>query len=364
MELSRGRINSAMKIVLYGAEGIGKSTFAAQFPNPVFIDTEGSTKFMDVARTPTPSSWTMLLGQVDYFLQNPTACGTLVLDTADWAEQLCITHVCAQAQKTGIEDFGYGKGYTYILEAFGKLLNKLEELVGRGVHIVLNAHAKMRKFEQPDEMGAYDRWELKLSKQVAPMVKEWADMVLFASYKTIVVNVDGQGAQKGKNKAQGGQRVMHTAHHPCWDAKNRFGLPEELPFDFAGVAHLFYQQQMAPPPVQAPVLAPPPVPEVAPVQATVQTQTEPKELPNTAFTPDPKKGSNPWMDGIPQALLDLMQADNITEEEIRRVVFAKGHRPYDMRIKNYDDDFVNGWVIPCWRQMCEVIEADPNRLPF
>ena len=63
-------------------------------------------------------------------------------------------------------------------------------------------------------------------------------MVLFANYKTFVVNVDGQGAQKGKNKAQGGKRVMYTAHHCCWDAKNRYGLPEELPFEYAGIRHI------------------------------------------------------------------------------------------------------------------------------
>lgn len=45
----------------------------------------------------------------------------------------------------------------------------------------------MRKFEQPDEIGSYDRWEMKLTKNVAPLVKEWADMVLFANYKTFVV---------------------------------------------------------------------------------------------------------------------------------------------------------------------------------
>mgnify|MGYP000611029209 CR=1 FL=1 len=108
--------------------------------------------------------------------------------------------------------------------------------MGLGIHVVMTAHAKMRKFEQPDELGAYDRWEMKLTKQTAPMVKEWADMVLFANYKTFVVNVDGQGAQKGKNKAQGGRRVMFTTHHPCWDAKNRYGLPEELPFDYGEIA--------------------------------------------------------------------------------------------------------------------------------
>ena len=68
------------------------------------------------------------------------------------------------------------------LETLDKPLNTLNELVERGVNVVVTAHAKMRKFEQPDELGAYDRWEMKLTKQTAPMVKEWADMVLFCNY--------------------------------------------------------------------------------------------------------------------------------------------------------------------------------------
>jgi hypothetical protein len=150
---------------VYGPEGIGKSTFAAQFPDPLFIDTEGSTKNMDVARLPKPSSWTMLKEQIIWVRANPGLCQTLVIDTADWAEQLCMDSICTTADKAGIEDFGYGKGYVYLAEEFGRLLNTLEDLVEKGINIVITAHAQMRKFEQPDEMGQYDRWELKLQKK-------------------------------------------------------------------------------------------------------------------------------------------------------------------------------------------------------
>ncbi len=237
MQITRGKIEGAQKVVIYGPEGIGKSTFAAQFPNPVFIDVEGSTKHMDVARTPKPSSWTMLLEQVRYFKTNPYECDSLIIDTADWAEELCSNELCASHQKKGIADFGYGNGYVYLAEEFGRFLNLSEDLIERGINVVINAHAWMRKFDQPDEMGSYDRWELKLEKKTAPLLREWADMLLFANYKTYVVNIDGQGAAKGKNKAQGGKRVMYTAHHSCWDAKNRHGLAEEIDFNYAAIAH-------------------------------------------------------------------------------------------------------------------------------
>ena len=110
MNITRGKIQSAKKVVIYGAEGIGKSTFAAQFPDPLFIDTEGSTKELDVARFDKPSSWAMLLSQIDHVIANKP-CKTLVIDTIDWAEALCIESVCAAHGKKGIEDFGYGNGY-------------------------------------------------------------------------------------------------------------------------------------------------------------------------------------------------------------------------------------------------------------
>lgn len=246
MKIISGKISCAKKLVIYGPEGIGKSTFAAQFPEPLFIDTEGSTKELDVARFEKPTSWIMLLEQIRYVKTHPNICKTLVIDTVDWAEAMCVEHVCAKHQKDGLESFGYGNGYVYVKEELGRLLNLLEDIVEAGINVVFTAHAQLKKFEQPDELGSYDRWELKLGKktgsQTAPLLKEYSDMVLFANYKTLVYNVDGKGSQKGKNKAQGGKRVMYTTHHTSWDAKNRYGLAEELPFDYSEIAHIFCDQ--------------------------------------------------------------------------------------------------------------------------
>jgi len=377
MEIIKGKLESAQKIVVYGPEGIGKSTFAAQFPNALFIDTEGSTKHMDVARTPKPSSWTMLMEQVQYVKQNPTSFQTLVIDTADWAEQLCITSVCAKYQKPGIEDFGYGKGYIYLTEEFGRLLNKLEELVEMGINVVITAHAKMRKFEQPDEMGAYDRWELKLQKQTGPLLKEWADMVLFANYKTTVVNVDGQGANKGKNKAQGGKRVMFTTHHPCWDAKNRHNLPLELPFDFQQIVHCLPGMVEAPPVKATTVKEEPKEPatpteppkEESKVDATKMLEAEgfteiiePKQ--QEMNVSDNPNSSNDYQvpDGIPKSLADLMKEKEVTELEIQEVVAKKKYFPKDTPIRNYPPDFIEGVLVQAWPQVFAMIDAE--RVPF
>lgn len=346
MQLIRGKqTQNAYKICLYAPEGIGKTTFASHMPNPVFIDTEGGSGFLDVARTERPTSWAMLMSQVKYFVDHPQELGTLVIDTLDWAEKLCTEQICATKQIKGIEDLPYGKGYVYVAEEFGRMLNLLEDLRLRGVHIFLIAHAMLRKFEQPDEMGSYDKWELKLSKKVAPMVKEFVDALFFANYEVIVVKNDEK-----KNKAQGGRRVMHTSHHPCWDAKNRFGLPEKLPLDFSGIAHLF---QAVPAPAPAPAPAPVAQATNPSTQAPASTPagdplpliTEPDpELPFSGPTPEAPEG-------IPKALWDLMQSHGVAEEEIVAAVAQKGYFPAGMKIRQYPPDFVQGVLIGAWDQV-------------
>lgn len=346
MKITRGKIASAQKVVVYGPEGIGKSTFAARFPEPLFIDTEGSTKNLDVARLDKPTSWTMLKNQIAYVKANPTVCKTLVIDTIDWAEQLCLNDICAAYGKKGIEDFGYGNGYVYEKEEFGRFLNSLEELIERGVNVVLTAHAQLRKFSQPDELGEYDRWELKLGKktssQISPLVKEWADIVLFANYKTVAVQVDKDG---NKFKAQGGERVMHTAHHPCWDAKNRHGLPDVLPFDYGQIAHIFARHT-------APVQPSPPVENT--IEQLIDNESEP--APPVASIPEPSAG-------IPKPLADLMRQNDVSEEDIRLAVSQRGYFPFTMPVAAYPPDFINGVLIGAWEQVYKMILNNKD-LPF
>lgn len=338
MKITRGVKTGPQKVVLYGPEGIGKSTFGSQFPAPLFLDVEAGTWHMDVARfDPAPASWTALLETVREFLrEKPTEFGTLVLDTADWAEQMCVKHVCDKNQKESVESFGYGKGYVYVAEEFGKLLNLLEDVIAAGYNVVILAHAKMRKFEQPDEMGAYDRWEMKLTKNVAPLVKEWADMVLFANYKTMVVTKDG------KAKAQGqGKRVIHTTHHACWDAKNRHGLPDEVPLDYGQIAHCIPACHIFPPPV---------------------TDTPPAETNPEVAAPAEAVWAGP---DVPPALAQLMEQSKVTEQEVRGVIQAAGHFTGDTPWSVLQErGYIDGYILPQWDYFVHTIESDPDRLPF
>ncbi len=358
MNVIKGKLSKPQKVVVYGPEGVGKSTFASKFPEALFIDTEDSTVNMDVARFQKPSSWTMLLQQIDYVKANPKICKTLVIDTADWAERLCSEHICSKANVKGIEDFGYGKGYVYLEEEFGRFLNQLQDIIELGINVVVTAHADIKKIEQPEEIGGYDHWQMKLEKKTMPLLKEWADILLLANYKVYVVNVDNQGAQKGKNKAQGGARVMHTTHSPWWDAKNRHDLPDELSFDYSKIAHIFENapvnqpsqqvittvNQTAPKEVQQSTVTAPPVQQNKPVEP-------PKTTPKVNV-PEPPKND---LKGIPKALADLMKQNNVSVNDIQAVVAQRGYYPGNTPVTNYDPNFINGVLVGAWPQVYQMI---------
>ncbi|MDR3313466.1 MAG: ATP-binding protein [Oscillospiraceae bacterium] len=338
MNITTGKIPGAQKCVIYGPEGIGKSTFAAKFPEPIFIDTEGSTKHLDVRRFECPALWSQLLDMVRYVVEHPLICKTLVIDTADWAEKLCTDHVCATkgGGKGGIEDFGYGKGYTYLAEEFGRLLSLLESVVAKGIHVVMTAHARLRKIEQPDEQGAYDHWEMKLSKSTAPMLKEWCDLLLFCNYKTLVTH-----QQNGANKATGGKRVMYTSHHPAWDAKNRHELRDELPLDFAPLVEIFSA----------------PAPAIDdPLAKLAQRAQDFDEI----ITPDEAPPPDPLA-----LLREQLAAAKVTEAELRGTVGTAGIFSEDVPLAAYPADFVQ-YLLGNWATTLEKINSYKagDDLPF
>lgn len=334
MEIISGKVPKAQKIVLYGVEGIGKSTFASQFPNPLFIDTEDSTLHMDVKRLAKPTSWTMLLQQIDFVKQN-RPCQTLVIDTMDWAEEICKRHLMAANNWKAIDSEGYGRKFVALAKEMGNLLNALSEVIDAGIHVVVTAHAMLRKKEEPDEMGAYDRYELKLEKKTAPLVKEWADMVLFANYKTIIIT-DSKTESK---KAQGGQRVMYTTHRPTWDAKNRVGLPDELPFEYSQIAQAMDAATQTDPPLE--------MPEV------VYSERGEMVEPQSTFEMDQ---SVSFPSAIPQSVTDLMMASQVTTEEIMQVIYVGGFMPNDTPLENVPEDLW-GYLVSNWEAAINLLNT-------
>lgn len=241
LRVIRGKVRKPVRVVLYGVEGIGKTTLASLFPRPIFLDTEGSTFRLDVARAPNPQDeddpqlrdWTHIESALLDLRQDRQGFETVVIDSADWAERLATVHLLGN--KRSIEDFGFGKGYVMLAETIGKLLARCDDLVRAGMNVVFVAHSKVVRVSPPDQTDGYDRYELRLHKQVAPLLKEWADLVLFANYRTHIIE-----GEDGRKKAKGGKdRVLFTERTAAFDAKNRFGLKPEIPMTIEALAPIF-----------------------------------------------------------------------------------------------------------------------------
>lgn len=248
MKIVRGVQRSPLRVVLYGVEGIGKSTLASQFPDAVILDTEDGTGQIDCARV-VCHDFVTLEGAMNDLARDSQGFRTVVVDSADWAERHIVEHMLKKAGKKSIEDFGFGKGYVMLSEQITRLLTLADQLVARGMHVVFVAHAKVQRTSPPDETDGYDRWELKLTKHSAPLLKEWADLVMFANYRTTLIE-----GSDGRMKARGGkERLIYTERCAAWDAKNRFGLPPELPMAIGGLSHLWSQSAAKPVAVEAPL---------------------------------------------------------------------------------------------------------------
>ncbi len=233
-----GRRHSPPRLLMYGTEGIGKSTTAAQAPNPIFIPTEDGLDQIDCASFPLAGKFADVESALQALLREQHDFETVVLDSADWLERLIWDVLCEQYGVSSIEkvDGGYAKGYTHALTYWRKTLNDLNALRNqRGMCVILLAHAKVEKFEDP-EHSAYDRYSPRLHKHATALITEWADAVLFATRKIITKTEDGGfgrdrtiAAGLGKD---GGERVLRTVGSPACVAKNRYDLPPELPLSW------------------------------------------------------------------------------------------------------------------------------------
>lgn len=234
LKIVRGRQAAPAKVVMYGGEGIGKTTLASQFPDPLVLDTEDGTNQLDVARV-VVGDWQTMRTAVAALQVDRQGFSTLVVDSIDWAERLLVEQVCKDNNKDSVEAFPFGKGWVMVAEQMGKFLDSLDGLVAAGMNVVLVGHSTVKRVSPPEMTEGYDRHELKLSKQVSPLVKEWADAVIFLNYRTRVVE-----GTDGRSKAVGGkERFMFAERCAAFDAKNRYGLPAEMPMGIAALAPMF-----------------------------------------------------------------------------------------------------------------------------
>lgn len=233
MKINKGKVPRARRVLIYGENGIGKSTLAAQFPKPIFLNLEDGIGDLDCDSTGVIRSvsefyqWLMHLVETDY--------ETIVVDTADWLEKLIFAEVAAEANKKTIDDIGYGKGYQSVELKWKSLFDGFAFLWGQNRHIVFTCHEMIEKFVNP-EGDSYNYWRPSLHVKGSGCVTEWCDEVLFLRYRTnTITKEEGFGAKRAV--AIGGkERFMCCTKSAAHEAKNRLGMPDELPPTFEAIA--------------------------------------------------------------------------------------------------------------------------------
>jgi len=256
--VSRTRRQMPMRILLHGVHGVGKTTFAAHAPAPIFLCPEDGIpqSLGDVAHFTAPENgwtWQDVLDSVRALSTSDHEYKTLVLDTLDWLEPLLWKHVCESAKVASIEEVGggYGKGYTAATDGWRVLLAAIERARSlKGMNVVLLAHSMIKAFKDPTS-ESYDRFELKIHKQASGLWQEWVDAVLFARYEDVVTK---DARTKRIRGVSTGARVVYTNHHAAYDAKNRYDLPEELPLSWDEFAEAVQARSPADPRALAAVL--------------------------------------------------------------------------------------------------------------
>lgn len=236
--VTRGRIARPRRIMLYGTRGIGKSTFAASAESPIFIPTEDGLSDIDTDRFPLATDYRAVIDAIGELYTQAHEYKTVVIDSMDWLEQLIHAETCRVHKKKTLEDFGFNKGYKLAIEPLRRVLSGLDALrAERGMTVILVAHTEIRKHEDP-ETSPYDRNEPRLHKYASALVQEWCDEVLFATHKVTAVKVDESFGRSKYNGVSKEGRILRTTERPSCDAKNRLGLPDEIPLDYRVFARL------------------------------------------------------------------------------------------------------------------------------
>ena len=238
-DVLKGGVSVPPRILLYGVEGIGKTTFGANAPSPFLLQTEDGLGLLDVPTSGLCKSHAEVLGWLSALATEEHEYKTLVVDSLDWLQDLiwAQTLIDNPTDEKGrpvanIEDYGFGKGFGLaqaVWDNFIAALNYLRD--AKGMTVILIAHTEVRKFNDPTS-EPYDRFSVKLHKAANAKLREWSDCVLFANYRVATTSSE-EGFGKKKVRAIGsGERLLFTEERPSHYAKNRYALPAELPLDW------------------------------------------------------------------------------------------------------------------------------------
>ena len=225
--ITKGKVDRPPRVVAYGFEGVGKTTFAAGAPNVFFLDANQGSFKLNVERVAV-ESWDETFDWLTAIEQDQIKCDNVALDVLSDFENMSHAKLFPGSTISKYEG-GYGKGDDVALMEWRKLLAQVERVWMRGKGIIFLAHATVKKFEDPTGPG-YERFELACRKNVAALLKGWSDYVLFAREDVT------RAAEKGKpvKATTTGDRWLHTKRTPAYDAKARGTalFPEKIPLSW------------------------------------------------------------------------------------------------------------------------------------
>ena len=226
----------APRIIIHGAPGVGKTTFACSAPNPVIIRTEDGLGVLNVEAFPLAESYQDVIDAIGALYTEDHQYQTLVLDSLDWLEPLIWQKVCADNKVASIEALGYGKGYVEALYHWRTFFDGITALRDhKSMLVIMTAHSEVKRVEDPT-LPAYDRHDIKLHKRASALADEFSDVILYATLSTKTVSEDQGFGNKRVRAVSTGDRLMHTAGQPAFLAKSRFPIPSPLPLEWDALA--------------------------------------------------------------------------------------------------------------------------------
>lgn len=229
------------RIMLYGAHGVGKTTFASQAPNPVFIQTEDGLGSIRTTAFPLATSYQDVINAIGALYSEEHSYQTVVLDSLDWLESLIWQHVARVGGQASIEGFGYGKGYLFAADRMREIIEGLTALRDqKNMCVILTAHAIVKRFDDPAN-EPYDRYTLKLHPKAAAVVSEWVDIIGFASQEMIVKKEDVGFGKAVKRGLAIGDHVLNLSMRPAFDAKSRYPMPDKIPLEWSAFEQALQQ---------------------------------------------------------------------------------------------------------------------------
>lgn len=232
--ISRNDTMSSPRVLVYGIEGIGKSTFAAGAPDPIFILTEDGLGSLDVEHFPIAQSLDNVMDAIGSLYAEDHPYKTVVLDSLDWLE--AIIH-CEMEEKYDAKDLAYGKGAMIAAQKWREVLDGMNALRNdKKMIVIFLAHNTIKRFDSP-EVEPFDRYQPKLQERSSAVVREWADAVMFANYKTIVKKDDVGFNKTVARGISSGERLLFTTEKPAYMAKNRYNLPDSIPLTWDAFAN-------------------------------------------------------------------------------------------------------------------------------